>query len=219
MIGELLNDCPALASCELAAHPELVSNRCVALVVRGVPGVDCDLQCSATLGGMSRCAATSRSNFTLELFARGVASEDANKNAQPVVAAVMGDASWRCVSSVAPIALPSRPNHNAAAPCVKLISAFGLSTSSRPSRNCQVFGGLQARSGPSARQGRSKAEWLDWAEDRPTMSHRDGRTLERRRCSARMNRTNETRKVGKQLEVTATCRLRRRFGGRARSPI
>ena len=34
VIGELLNDCPALASGELAAHPELVSNRCLALVVR-----------------------------------------------------------------------------------------------------------------------------------------------------------------------------------------
>ena len=34
VIGEFLNDRPALASCELAAHPELVRNRCVALVVR-----------------------------------------------------------------------------------------------------------------------------------------------------------------------------------------
>jgi len=34
VIGEFVNNCPALASCEVATHPELVRNRCVALVVR-----------------------------------------------------------------------------------------------------------------------------------------------------------------------------------------
>ncbi len=34
VVGELLNDRPSLARRELAAHPELVSNRRVALVVR-----------------------------------------------------------------------------------------------------------------------------------------------------------------------------------------
>ena len=34
VIGEFVNDCPTLASCEVATHPELVRNRCVALVVR-----------------------------------------------------------------------------------------------------------------------------------------------------------------------------------------
>ena len=62
VIGELLNDRPALASCELAAYPELVRNRGVALVVRRVPGVDGDLHCTVTSGGVSRSAATSRSN-------------------------------------------------------------------------------------------------------------------------------------------------------------
>jgi hypothetical protein len=62
MIRELLNDCPALASRKLPANPELVRDRCVALVVRRVPGVDGDLQCSVTSGGVSRSAATSRSN-------------------------------------------------------------------------------------------------------------------------------------------------------------
>jgi hypothetical protein len=66
-----------------------------------------------------------RSDFTLEPFARGLASEDADEIAQPIVVATMGDASLCSVSSVAPIALPSRPNHNAAAPCAKLISALG----------------------------------------------------------------------------------------------
>jgi hypothetical protein len=34
-----------------------------------------------------------RCDFTLEPFARGLASEDADENAQPVVAATTGDAS------------------------------------------------------------------------------------------------------------------------------
>jgi hypothetical protein len=52
-------------------------------------------------------------DFTLEPFARGLASEDADENAQSIVAATIGNASWCSVSSRAPIALPSRPNHNA----------------------------------------------------------------------------------------------------------
>jgi hypothetical protein len=62
VIGELLNDCPALSRSELPAYPELVRNRSVALVVRRVPGVDGDLQCSVTSGCVSRSAAISRSN-------------------------------------------------------------------------------------------------------------------------------------------------------------
>ena len=34
VIGKLLSDRPTLASCELAAHPELVRDRSIALVVR-----------------------------------------------------------------------------------------------------------------------------------------------------------------------------------------
>jgi hypothetical protein len=73
---------------------------------------------------LGRCASF-RANFTLEPFARGLASKDADENAQPIVVATLGDASSCSVSSRAPIAPPSRPNHNAAAPCAKLISAFG----------------------------------------------------------------------------------------------
>ena len=40
-------------------------------------------------------------DFTLELFARGLPSEDADENAQPVIAATMRDASWCSVSSLA----------------------------------------------------------------------------------------------------------------------
>jgi hypothetical protein len=73
---------------------------------------------------LGRCASF-RSDFTLELFACSLASEDPNENSQPVVAATIGDASWYSVSSLPPIAIPSRPNHNAAAPCAKSMSAFG----------------------------------------------------------------------------------------------
>jgi hypothetical protein len=41
---------------------------------------------------LGRCAPL-RSNFTLEPFARGLASEDADENTQPVVAATIRDAS------------------------------------------------------------------------------------------------------------------------------
>jgi hypothetical protein len=57
-----------------------------------------------------------RFGFALEPFTRGLASEDPNESAQPVVAPTTGDASWCFVSSLPPIALPSRANHNAAAP-------------------------------------------------------------------------------------------------------
>jgi hypothetical protein len=68
---------------------------------------------------------TVRCDLTLESFTRGLASEDADEVAQPIVVATMGAASLCSVSSLASIALPSRPNHNAAAPCAKLISALG----------------------------------------------------------------------------------------------
>jgi hypothetical protein len=71
------------------------------------------------------CCLSLRCGFTLEPFARSLASENANENAQPLVAATIGDASGCSVSSLPPIALPSRPNHNAAAPCAKSMSAFG----------------------------------------------------------------------------------------------
>jgi hypothetical protein len=64
-------------------------------------------------------------DLTLESFTRGLASKDADEVAQPIVVATIGAASLCSVSSLASIALPSRPNHNAAAPCAKLISALG----------------------------------------------------------------------------------------------
>jgi hypothetical protein len=65
-----------------------------------------------------------RRDFTLEPLARRLASKDADENAQPLVAATVGDASYS-VSSLLPIALPSRPNHDAAAPSLMLISGSG----------------------------------------------------------------------------------------------
>jgi hypothetical protein len=50
MIGELLNNRPALAGCELTTDAELVRDRRVALIVRGVPGVDRNLHCTVTSG-------------------------------------------------------------------------------------------------------------------------------------------------------------------------
>jgi hypothetical protein len=75
----------------------------------------------------------------------------------------------------------------------------------------ESFGGPQARSSPPARKGRSDAEWLDRAEDRRTISRRDGRRLDRSRSSAE---NNETRKIGKvggdgavptQMEIQCEC--------------
>jgi hypothetical protein len=62
MVSELLNDHPVLASGELAADAELVGDRGVALIVRGVPRVDRDLHCTVTSGRSCRCAASSRAN-------------------------------------------------------------------------------------------------------------------------------------------------------------
>jgi hypothetical protein len=69
--------------------------------------------------------ASFRSDFTLKPLACSLASEDPNENAQPVVAATIDDASWYSVASLPTIAFPSRPNHNAAAPYAKSMSAFG----------------------------------------------------------------------------------------------
>jgi hypothetical protein len=107
----------------------------------------------------------------------------------------------RCSSSHSTLMLPtlliSRPDHNAQLPtrssCLRSGRAHRRSHRRRP-RNARQLAEPQARSSPPARKGRSKAEWLDRAEDRQTISRRDGRTLERRRCSAR-ERTPRTRRA------------------------
>ena len=84
VIGELLNNRPILARSELAAYPELVRNRRVALIVRRVPGVDGDFQCRVT----SSCVSRLRCDLTLEPFTRGLASEDADQHPQRFVAVI-----------------------------------------------------------------------------------------------------------------------------------
>jgi hypothetical protein len=100
-----------------------------------------------------------------------------------------------------PTALISRPDHNAPFSREVHVCAPAELTGDFTGGHHPIARQLaepQARSTPPARKGRSKAEWLDCAEDRRTISRRDGRTLEQRRCSARERETNETRKVGKQ---------------------
>jgi len=72
-----------------------------------------------------------------------------------------------------------------------------------PSRNCPISGAAEARSSPPARKGRSQAEWLDGAEDRRTISRRDGHSLATAMLSARTNMTNETRRWEDRQEMTA----------------
>jgi hypothetical protein len=115
-----------------------------------------------------------RFGFALEPFTRGLASEDADKQTQRFVAMIV----QRLVTSRAsssPIALLSRPDHNAVAPCREvdpLLPAAYIAVFFHGHHVvAQRFGGPQARSSPSARQGRSEAKWLDWAEDRRTIVH------------------------------------------------
>jgi hypothetical protein len=62
VVGEFLDDGPALARGELAADPQLVRDRSVALIVGGVPRVDRKLHCTVTPGRSNRRAANSRAN-------------------------------------------------------------------------------------------------------------------------------------------------------------
>jgi hypothetical protein len=163
-----------------------------------------------------------RRDFTLEPFTRGLAGEHAYQHAQRFVAMIA-----RCTSShsasMLPTALVSRPDHNAQLPREVHVCAPAEPIGDLTGRHHVIArqrAEPQARSSPPARKGRSKAEWLDRAEGRRTISRCDGRTLERRRCSAR-ERTRRTRRarLGNSREVTARCRLRRRFSASARSLI
>ena len=62
VIGELLNDRPALAPGELTADADLVCDGGVALIVGGVPRVDRNLHCTLISGRSCRRAASSRAN-------------------------------------------------------------------------------------------------------------------------------------------------------------
>jgi hypothetical protein len=67
-------------------------------------------------------------DFTLESFTRGLASQDANKHAQRLVAAIAPTALSSSASNP-PLCVISRPDHNATAPCAKSTPAFAPSTS------------------------------------------------------------------------------------------
>jgi hypothetical protein len=75
-----------------------------------------------------------------------------------------------------------------------------IAESSAQPRSCQ------ARSRAS---GRSEADWLDWAEERRTIRHRDGRIGWPQVAQRENLRTNETRGLENRQEVTASDRLRR----------
>jgi hypothetical protein len=127
-----------------------------------------------------------RFGFALEPFTRGLASEDADKQTQRFVAVIV----QRLMTSRAsrsPISLLSRPDHNAAAPCreVPSVATRGVHRGFFSGHHliADRFGGPQARSSPSARQGRSEAKWLD-------------RTATRGRSAAMTYETNVTRWSG-----------------------
>jgi hypothetical protein len=73
-----------------------------------------------------------RFGFALEPFTRGLASEDADKQAQRFVAMNTRRPLTSCGSRPS-IVLLSRPDHNAVAPCAKSISLYLLRTSRRSS--------------------------------------------------------------------------------------
>jgi hypothetical protein len=75
----------------------------------------------------SRCC-----DFALESFTRGLAGKNADKQAQRFVAVIVRHPATSCASRSS-IALLSRPDHNAVAPCAKSISLYLLRTSRRSS--------------------------------------------------------------------------------------
>jgi hypothetical protein len=110
--------------------------------------------------------------FALEPFTRGLASEDADNQTQRFVAVIV----QRLVTSGAsrsPIALLSRPDHNAVAPCRKvdllalaeLIEFFFGGHHVIADRSVGPPGAVK----PVSPSGTERAEWLDRAEDRRTI--------------------------------------------------
>ena len=90
VIGELLHDRPAFTSCELPAHPELVRDRGVPLVVRGVSSVDGDLHCTVTSCGAALRAATSRSNHSRAAWRARMRTTTRNGSSRRSCAALRG---------------------------------------------------------------------------------------------------------------------------------
>jgi hypothetical protein len=128
VIGELVDNPPALAGGKLATDAELVRDRRVALIVGGVtarrsrPSLHRHLRSILRLSGELAC----------ERLACGLSSERANEHAQRFVTTIARCSSSHSASRL-PTALLSRPDHNAATPHAKVMSALGLSPSAIPS--------------------------------------------------------------------------------------
>ena len=162
---------------------------------------------------------SSRRQLSREHLASSLPSECANEHSQRLVRMIARRAS-SCSASRPPIALLSRPDHNPGSRCMvhlSISSAQHVRDRPWPSRNCSIS--AQSRRG-RARQpmGTERSGWLDGAEDRRTISRRDGHSLATAMLSEN-DVTNETRRLEDRQEMTARCRLGRRFGASARSPI
>ena len=174
MIGELLYDRPAFTSCELLAHPELVRDRGVPLVVRGVSSVDGDLHCTVTSCGAALRAATSRSNHSRAAWRARMRTTTRSGSSRRSCAALRGVPRrvrrWRFARDriITPLLPPSGRSvrRRLSTSAVRPMGHHVIAGDSAQPRPCQ------ARSRVS---GRSEAEWLDWAEDRRTIRCRDGR--------------------------------------------
>ena len=143
-----------------------------------------------------------RCDLTLEPFTRGLASEDADKQTQRLVAVIGRRLLTTCATRPS-IALLSRPDHSAVASCREVdLSALAAHVAVFFSGHHVIAnrsGGPQARSSPLARQGRNEAEWLDRAEDRRTIRRRDGPHRLGHQLAQRENLWDERNaQVGKQ---------------------
>jgi hypothetical protein len=120
---------------------------------------------------------------------------------QRLVATIASRTWWRSASK-SPTAFLSRTDHNAATPCRVVDVCSRAEDVGDPTFGHHVIArhpaALQARSSAQPVRERSEAEWLDRAEDRRTISCRDGHSLWPLRCSARERRNDRNARVGRQ---------------------
>jgi hypothetical protein len=116
--------------------------------------------------------------------------------------------SWLSASRLS-TALLSRPHHNAdsfeseslrSGECIGRLAW-------RPSRNCREPAQPRSCQARSPARGRSEAEWLDRAEERRTITRRDGRTARDRcaRCGTRTANGARWWKRGRRRRSSATA--------------
>ena len=203
MVGELLDDRPALASGELAADAELVRDRGVALIVRGIPRVDRNLHCTVTSGRSCRL----RRQLSREQLACGLSSERANERSKRFIATI--SRRTRPPTSRSPIALLSRSDHNAATPS-RMNRCVPHECDGQPGGHHVIAEHRRSRGSvkpASPVRGRSEAEWLDRAADRRTISRRDGRGARDLGARQRTRKAIEARwwKKGRRRRSTAAA--------------